>query len=268
MWRRGGDWWPLWTESRAVCAAAPVETPLGPPPEYTPGVGSGAGVTSGATGIPAPAAEASAEAPAAASADAPGSPPSGNTPGAGSGAGVATGETAAPAPLGSHPPWRCPRLRLRAAFAVARSPSAVSRNRTITTTPRQAAPAAGLPAPPATMRRDLPFGQCCHAVPAPPADHQGQRRRLSATAPHLNLDVREEVVGVLDVSDIAGTNRTRRSPIYGSTHVSGSSPQGCDVVSPDLPPPHPWIQGVARVVQGRSAPATRGITVAPSTHDA
>ena len=102
------DWWRLWTESRAVCAAAPVETPLGPPSEYTIGADSGAGDTTGEIGIPAPAAEPTAEASAAASADAPGSPPSGNTPGAGSGAGVVTGETASPAaawqPTAEAPP--------------------------------------------------------------------------------------------------------------------------------------------------------------------
>ena len=75
MWRRGRDWWRLWTESRAVCATAPVETPLGPPSGDTPGAGSGAGETSGETDIPAPAAEPSAEAPVTASADAPFSPP-------------------------------------------------------------------------------------------------------------------------------------------------------------------------------------------------
>ena len=93
-----------------MCAAAPLETPRGPPSGDTPGAGSGVGVTSGDPGIPAPAAEPSAEAPAAASADAPGSPPSGKTPGAGSGAGVATAETAVP----------CGRLQQPSAEAPAR----------------------------------------------------------------------------------------------------------------------------------------------------
>ena len=65
MWRRGGDWWRLWTESRVVCAAAPADAPLGPPSEDTPSAGSGAAVATGETGTPAPAWEPAAEAPAA-----------------------------------------------------------------------------------------------------------------------------------------------------------------------------------------------------------
>ena len=91
------DWWRLWTESRAVCAA-PVETPLWPPSEYTQSADSGAGVATREAAIPVPAAEPTAEAPAAASADAPGSLPSEYTPGAGSGAGETSGETGIPAP--------------------------------------------------------------------------------------------------------------------------------------------------------------------------
>ena len=92
------DWWRLWAESRAVCAAAPVETPLWPPSEYTQSADSGAGVATREAAIPVPAAEPTAEAPAAASADAPGSLPSEYTPGAGSGAGETSGETGIPAP--------------------------------------------------------------------------------------------------------------------------------------------------------------------------
>ena len=98
MWRRGGDWWELWTESRVVCAAAPADAPLGPPSEDTPSAGFGAAVATGETGTPAPAWEPAAKAPAAAPADAPLGPPSEDTPSAGSGAGVATGETGTPAP--------------------------------------------------------------------------------------------------------------------------------------------------------------------------
>ena len=65
MWRRGGDWWVLWTESRVVCAAAPAAAPLGPPSRNTPHAGFGAEVATGETGTPAPASASvlSAEAP-------------------------------------------------------------------------------------------------------------------------------------------------------------------------------------------------------------
>ena len=93
MWRRGWDWWRLWTESRVVCAAAPVETPLGPPSEYTPGASSGAGVVAGEIASPAAALQPSAEALPAAPSDAPFSPPSEYMSDIGLGAEVATRET-------------------------------------------------------------------------------------------------------------------------------------------------------------------------------
>ena len=112
MWRHGGDWWRLWTESRAVCAACPVETPLGP--------------RQGTRRLPASAPERRAARPASprpqqshpprrepllrlmrqalcrqstrqAPASAPEWPPARPPP---------------LRPLGSHPPWRCPLLRL------------------------------------------------------------------------------------------------------------------------------------------------------------
>ena len=93
MWRRGGDWWRLWTESRAVCAAAPVQTPPGLPSGDTPGAGSGAGVVGGETASPAAAWQPSADALPAAPSDAPFSPPSEYMSGIGFGAEVATRET-------------------------------------------------------------------------------------------------------------------------------------------------------------------------------
>ena len=55
------------------------------------------------------------------------------------------------------------------------------------------------------------FGQWCHAVPDPPGaiddDHQGQRRKLCAAALHLNLEAREELVGVLDAGDIGSVRQ-------------------------------------------------------------
>ena len=83
MWRHGGDWWRLWTESRVVDAAALAETPLGPPSEYTPGADSGAGVATREAATSVPAWQPLSVAPPAAPADAPLGPPSGDPPSVG-----------------------------------------------------------------------------------------------------------------------------------------------------------------------------------------
>ena len=104
------------------------------------------------------------------------------------------------------------------------------------------------------------------------APHRGQRRRLCAAALHLNLDAREELVGVLDTGDIAGTSRARRSTItappmyrHGRRRFGRRSPDSPPTVAL---PPHPRTQGSARVVRDPSVPVTGGATVAPCRHDA